>query len=99
SMRAWQEAQVGLLRCFSSWSRRETDLPSSFSSRSGTSGGGGGGGAFRRFSRTHLPRKTGEVRLAYDETVRTLACRQTPPRPLPVRSTLRNSCPVTPGIP
>ena len=95
SMRAWQEAHAALLRCFSSCSRRETDLPRSFSSRAGTSGGGGGGGAPRRFSRIHLPRSTGEVRLGYDETVRTLACRQTPPRPLPVRSTLRKSCPLT----
>ena len=35
--------------------------------------------------------------MAYDETVSTLACRQTPPRRVPVRSTLRNSCPLTLG--
>ena len=43
------------------------------------------------FSRTHLPRSTGEVRFAYDDTVNTLACVRMPPRGVPVRSTLRNS--------
>ncbi len=32
--------------------------------------GGGGGGAFRILSRIHLPRTTGDVRVAYDVTVR-----------------------------
>ena len=30
----------------------------------GTSGGGGGGGEASRFSSTHLPRRTGDVRVA-----------------------------------
>ena len=48
-------------------------LPSApSSSRAGTLGGGGGGGAPRRFSSSHLPRSTGEVRLGYDVTVRML---------------------------
>ena len=53
---------------------QRTGLPDACSSRPGTSGGGGGGGAFSRFSSIHLPRSTGEVRLAYDDTVSTLAC-------------------------
>ncbi len=44
-----------------------------FSISVGTSGGGGGGGAPSTFSMIHLPRSTGEVRCAYDVTVRTLA--------------------------
>ena len=47
-------------------------LPGSPSFRSGTSGGGCGGGVPRRLSSTHLPRKTGDVRLAYEVTVRML---------------------------
>src|SRR5436309_1234253 len=61
--------------------------------------GGGGGGELRRFSRIQLPRSTGEVRLEYDDTVSTLACVRMPPRCVPVRSTLRNSWPLTPGMP
>ncbi len=33
-----------------------------------------------RFSSTHLPRFTGEVRVGFDVTVNTLACVNTPPR-------------------
>ncbi len=50
------------------------------SSSAGTSGGGGGGGVPSRFSRIHLPRITGDVRVAYDVTVRMLPCRSRPPR-------------------
>ena len=53
------------------------------SSSAGTFGGGGGGGVPRRFSRIHLPRITGEVRVAYEVTVRMLPCRSRPPRSLP----------------
>ena len=35
-----------------------------FSFSDGTSAGGGGGGVPRKFSRIHLPRITGEVRVA-----------------------------------
>ena len=40
--------------------------------RAGTSAGGGGGGAPRIFDSTYFPRSTGEVRLAYDVSVRML---------------------------
>src|SRR5205823_11937758 len=45
-------------------------LPISFNSPA--SGGGGGGGALRMFSRIHLPRLTGEVRVGFDVTVSTV---------------------------
>ena len=48
----------------------ETSVPMSLSLNAGTSGGGGGGGVPRRFSRTHLPRTGGDVRVGYDDTVR-----------------------------
>ena len=38
-----------------------------FSSSGGMLSGGGGGGAPSRLSSTHLPRSTGDVRVAYDE--------------------------------
>ena len=44
-------------------------------------GGGGGGGTPRMFSRIHLPRMTGELRVAYEVTIRMLPCRSNPPRP------------------
>src|SRR5258705_245649 len=98
SMRVWQEAQIAFLRCSSNCSRIEDDKPILASSRFGTSGGGGGGGAPTRFSSTHFPRSTGDVRLAYEEIVSTLAL---PSRPLPCASaandTLRNSAPCTLG--
>src|SRR5262245_30413847 len=73
SIRAWQEAHMALVRCCSSCLRSEAVEPILDSSRLGTSGGGGGGGALRMFSRIHLPRSTGEVLVAYEETVRILA--------------------------
>ena len=42
----------------------------------GTSGGGGGGGVPRICSSTHLPRLTGEVRVGFEVSVRTLGLRQ-----------------------
>ena len=45
----------------------------------GTLAGGGGGGAPRRLSRTHLPRSTGEVRVACEVTVRMLPWPSRPP--------------------
>ena len=53
-----------------------------FSGRPGTFAGGGGGGAPSRFARIHFPRSTGEVRVAYEVTVRTLPCPSTPARGL-----------------
>jgi hypothetical protein len=38
----------------------------------GTFGGGGGGGAPRMLSKRYFPRSTGDVRVAYDVTVRIL---------------------------
>src|SRR5678815_1815591 len=64
SMREWHEAQIAFFRCCSNCSRIEEVLPIFASSRFGTSGGGGGGGAPTRFSNTHLPRNTGDVRFA-----------------------------------
>src|SRR5260221_12889031 len=79
SIRAWQDEQAGFLRCSSIWTRRVPFRPTLDSSSGGTVGGGAGGGALRRFSRIHLPRNTGEVRVEYDETVSTLAWASTPP--------------------
>ena len=71
--------------------------PSSSAMR-GVPGGGSGGGAFSMFSRIHLPRSTGEVRVAYEDTVSTLACvRIAAARARPRVSTRRNSGPFTPG--
>ena len=44
----------------------------------GTFGGGGGGGTPSQVSSSHLPRTTGEVRVAYDVTLRMLACPRQP---------------------
>ena len=66
----------------------------------GTFGGGGGGGIPRMFSSTHLPRCTGDVRLAYDVTARMLACPRSPPRGLFSGSvTRRKWLPYTFGMP
>ena len=48
-------------------------------------GGGGGGGEPRMFSSIHLPRITGEVRVAYEVTVRMLPWPSRPPRVSSVR--------------
>ena len=66
-MKRWQALQVGLARCISIRSRVVSSLPSlasPVSSSAGTLGGGGGGGVPSSTSITHLPRSTGEVRLA-----------------------------------
>ena len=55
----------------------------------GTSGKGGGGGVPMMFSRIHLPRMTGDVRVAYEVTVRTLPWRNRPPRSLSLPSATR----------
>ena len=51
-----------------------------FSSSGGTFGGGGGGGVPSMFSSIHLPRSTGDVRSAYDVTVRMLPWPSRPAR-------------------
>ena len=69
SMILWQAAHTGLLRCSSIRSRTEAGFaPTTDSLRGGTFGGGSGGGLPRIFSRIHLPRWTGEVRLAFEVT-------------------------------
>ena len=66
----------------------------------GTFCGGGGGGVPTMFSRIHLPRSTGEVRLAYDVTVSTLPWPRIPPRTLSSPSATRlKRLPYTLGIP
>ena len=61
-------------------SRTDSVLETVLSFSAGTFGGGGGGGVPSRFFRTHWPRITGEVRVAYEVTVRMLPCRSSPPR-------------------
>ena len=80
-------------------SRIESTRPlASVSFSGGTFGGGGGGGVPRMFSRIHLPRSTGEVRLAYDVTVRMLPWPRSPPRTLSSPSeTRRKRLPYTFG--
>ena len=95
-MRRWHDAHVGLARCASICCLSDAVCPIAFSSSAGTPAGGSGGGASSRLSSTHRPRSTGEVRVAYDDTVSTLACVSTPPRWPSVRSTRRNVGPVTP---
>src|SRR5437762_1404087 len=100
SIREWHEEQTGFLRCSSICCLSVPDWPAFASSRGGTPGGGAGGGAFNRFSKIHLPRSTGEVRVEYDDTVSTLACARTPPpRGVPLTSTRRKSGPETPAMP
>ncbi len=100
SIREWHDAQAGFLRCASICWRNDADCPTFVSSKAGTDGGGGGGGALSRFSRIHLPRSTGEVRVEYDEIVSTLACaRIPPPRLVLLTSTRRNSGPATSLMP
>ena len=68
SMILWQPAHAGLARCCSMRSRTDFGVAVGFSSSGGTSGGGVGAGLPSRFSRIHLPRMTGDVRLAFDVT-------------------------------
>src|SRR2546427_11210667 len=67
SIRLWQLAQAALTRCSARRSRTERLADSVLSFSAGTLGNGGGGGVPRMFSSTHLPRMTGEVRVARSE--------------------------------
>ena len=101
-MRAWQPAHAGFARCCTIASRIVSGLPvvsaSVFSA--GTFGGGGGGGADNRFSSTHLPRFTGDVRFAYEVIVSRLPWPSRPPRGLPAGNVTRwNSGPWILGMP
>ena len=74
-------AQAGSVRCRSIRSRSVPDEPAPASSlRASTPDGGGDGGVPRMFSRIHLPRFTGDVRVGFDVAVRMLAWVSTPPR-------------------
>ena len=64
-----------------------------FSSSGGTSAGGGGGGVPRMFVSTYLPRVTGDVRLVYDVSARTLPW---PSRPLRASSRHRDAAELVP---
>src|SRR5262245_41082982 len=102
SIREWQLAHVGFSRWRTIASRIVSvfpgALPSVFSA--GTFGGGGGGGADSKFSRTHLPRFTGDVRFAYDVIVNRLPWPSSPPRGFPGENvTRRNSGPWIFGMP
>ena len=100
SIRLWQLAQAALARCSASRSRTERFAETVLSLSAGTFGNGGGGGVPTMFSRIHLPRITGEVRVAYEVTVRMLPWRSNPPRSLSLSSaTRRNWLPYTFGIP
>ncbi len=66
---------------------------SEFSFSGGTLGGGRGGGLPSRFSRIHLPRCTGEVRLALDVTSSMLPCPSRPRRASLGTGTRRKSGP------
>ena len=61
--------------------------------RASTPDGGGAGGVPRMFSRIHLPRLTGEVRVGFDVAARTLAWVSTPPRGVPASETRRKPSP------
>ena len=96
----WQLAQTAFVRCCSSRSRTERGAPFSRApGRLGTSGGGGEGGVPRKFSSSHTPRTTGDVRFAYDVIVRRLAWPSSPPLVSSGQVTRRKCTPYTSGIP
>jgi hypothetical protein len=59
-------------------------------------GSGSGGGVASRFSSTHSPRFTGEVRVGFEVIVRMLPCVSTPERCVPASETFWNLSPTTP---
>src|SRR5262245_36146127 len=102
----WHDAQAGFARCAVWRSRTEGNfspvvfslvVPASF--KGGTLAGGDGGGVPSRTSRIHLPRTTGDVRVAIEVNVNTLAWPSKPRRFSSVISTRRNRLPTTFGIP
>ena len=62
------------------WLRSLNSLAAS--SRAGISGGGGGGAMRKKLSRMNKPRFTGEVRVGFEVTARTVPCVSIPPRGL-----------------
>ena len=101
SIIAWHAEHAGLSRCASSRSRTVGRLAwVRWSFSAGTLAGGSGGGVPSRLSRIHLPRSTGDVRMACEVRVRMLPCPSMPRRELAAgRSTRRKWLPVTPGRP
>jgi len=100
SMILWHAAQVGFFRCASIRSRTDAGcFAPSFSSSGGTFGGGRGGGTPSRFSSTHFPRDTGDVRFDTDVTIRKLAWPSSPRRSSLATATRRKRLPRTFGMP
>ena len=94
SMILWHAAQTGLARCCSMRSRTDVGCASpEFSFSGGTFGGGNGGGLPSRFSKIHLPRCTGEVRLALEVTSKMLPWPSRPRRASFGTATRRKSGP------
>jgi hypothetical protein len=82
----WHDMHAGFLRCCSIRSRTVRMRPpsdSGVSSSAGMLGGGAGGGVPSSTSITHLPRSTGEVRLASEVCT---SIEPWPSRPRRVRS-------------
>src|SRR5262245_14821909 len=105
-MMLWHDEHAGFARCAVWRSRTEGSfspvvfslvVPASF--RGGTLAGGDGGGVPRSTSRIHFPRTTGDVRVAMDVSVNTLAWPSRPRRFSSVISTRRNRFPTTFEIP
>ena len=97
----WHVLHVGFLRWISIRSRVVSgwpSLPAAVSSSVGTFGGGGGGGMSISTSIIHLPRSTGDVRLAIDVCTRKLPWPKIPRRVLSGYSTRRKSWPETFGM-
>src|SRR5262245_50107813 len=105
-MMLWHEEHAGFARCAVWRSRTDGSFsPVVFSLvvfasfNGGTFAGGDGGGVPRRTSRIHFPRTTGEVRVAIEVSVNTLAWPNRPRRLSSLISTRRNRFPTTFGIP
>ena len=84
-------SRSGFARCSSIRSRTVALAPFALSSSAGTFGGGGGGGAPSMFSRIHLPRMTGDVRLAIRRHRQDAALPSRPPRGLSGRASRAGS--------
>src|ERR1043166_8330311 len=97
----WHPAHAGLSRCSARrWRIGSTFVSASASFNFGTFPGGGGGGEPSKLSRIHLPRSTGDVRVAYEDTVKILPCPRSPPRTRSAGNvTRRKWVPYTPEIP
>src|SRR4029450_1849091 len=100
SITPWHCRQVALARCCSKRARTVFGVSPCFGFRSvSTPGGGGVGGVPTILSRTHAPRRTGDVRFGYDVLISTAPLPSKPIRFLSVSLTHRNWVPLTPVIP